>query len=337
MSEPNAGVGSRSHVDDPSAMLNPAPALPQHPEKMSDAERQAWVEEYERHLQARDLAAEALDELRRITPEGRRREIERLRAKMNVWGTLAAGIVSKLPEEIIATLGLPVVVVRCAFLLQRERIDQFGDALHESDTDAVKLQKQAQKLAEWERERIRDLEGMVPPDLLAMALKFRDERDEDLALLDRIRSKIGESTYEDHEGNAIPNPFVEDGDFSTFNRDEARLVREAEASIGRHSPPGFLDWLKTKFYRWRKAAPSQSASRIRLQLLDRDGSVLDELLTLEDAAVFLGVSKGRISQLINDGTLPKHRLNDRCYLLASRDLQRYRDSDRRPGPKSSRF
>lgn len=77
----------------------------------------------------------------------------------------------------------------------------------------------------------------------------------------------------------------------------------------------------------------QGGSVIRVQLLDRRGAEVDELLTMKEASTVLDLSRSRIAQLIGDGELKKFPIDDRTYFLSRREVEQYAQSPHKPGPK----
>ena len=56
-------------------------------------------------------------------------------------------------------------------------------------------------------------------------------------------------------------------------------------------------------------------------------------LTVPVAAQRLGVTVGRVRQLLADGTLTGEKIAPRCWLVDAESVTRYAATDRRPGRK----
>lgn len=56
-------------------------------------------------------------------------------------------------------------------------------------------------------------------------------------------------------------------------------------------------------------------------------------LTVAKAAERLGVTVGRVRQLLGDGTLVGEKISPRCWLIDSASVAAYAACDRKPGPK----
>lgn len=93
-------------------------------------------------------------------------------------------------------------------------------------------------------------------------------------------------------------------------------------------------WRYVRTGTWASPPTSPAPNlRVRLQLVNDSNEPVDELIGLDAAAEYLGLTKGRISQLVLDGTLTKYPLGERFYLVAKGDLDRYADSTRRAWTK----
>lgn len=111
-------------------------------------------------------------------------------------------------------------------------------------------------------------------------------------------------------------------------------------AVGDRERPATESWFGSlwRFIRSRSrsaiAPLPEGGVHVRLQLVNDKDEPIDELMTVECAAVYLGVTRGRVSQLLNDGTLVKFPLNERCNLVAKQDLDRYLESSRRQSSRS---
>lgn len=52
---------------------------------------------------------------------------------------------------------------------------------------------------------------------------------------------------------------------------------------------------------------------------------------VKDSAAFLGVTIGRIHELIREGRLRATKVSERCWLVETASLERYAAGDRSPG------
>lgn len=57
-------------------------------------------------------------------------------------------------------------------------------------------------------------------------------------------------------------------------------------------------------------------------------------ITVETAAARLGLTVGRVRQLLAAGTLSGHKVSPRCWLIDPASVAVYAATDRRPGPKA---
>lgn len=56
-------------------------------------------------------------------------------------------------------------------------------------------------------------------------------------------------------------------------------------------------------------------------------------LTVEAAASALGLTTGRVRQLLRAGVLVGEKVTERCWLISRASVEAYRSMVRRPGPK----
>lgn len=56
-------------------------------------------------------------------------------------------------------------------------------------------------------------------------------------------------------------------------------------------------------------------------------------LTVEAAATVLGLTTGRVRQLLRAGILNGEKITERCWLISRTSVDAYRTTVRRPGPK----
>ena len=57
-------------------------------------------------------------------------------------------------------------------------------------------------------------------------------------------------------------------------------------------------------------------------------------MTVEAAAAFIGVTTGRVRQLLRSGDLLGEKIGARLWLVDQDSAKEYRDTQRKPGPKS---
>lgn len=57
------------------------------------------------------------------------------------------------------------------------------------------------------------------------------------------------------------------------------------------------------------------------------------VISVKDAAALLGVTTGRVRQLIGDGTIIAHELSERAWAVELKSVQKYAKAYRKPGPK----
>lgn len=56
-------------------------------------------------------------------------------------------------------------------------------------------------------------------------------------------------------------------------------------------------------------------------------------VTVERAAEIIGVTTGRIRQLLRSGDLSGQKITERCWLVSRESALQYRDCERKPGPR----
>jgi excisionase family DNA binding protein len=64
---------------------------------------------------------------------------------------------------------------------------------------------------------------------------------------------------------------------------------------------------------------------------------IDDLMNVDEAAAIIGVTTGRVRQMLRDGEMKGRKANERAWLVAKEEVQRVADEEKKTGrPRSGK-